>query len=212
MENENAELKRKICHMEYRSGILQENVNDDQIQLLTTEMSKVRKWSNESIIEGLRTKFLCGLTAYEEERKKRFLPSGRTLREKLQGIRFEPGILIEVFDMLENKIKEMQQHDLDCAIVFDEMSIQPGSNYCSNLKKFVGQVTLPGHTGIANHVMVFMIVSLHARWKQVVGYYFTNDTINSGCLKTIIFDLIQRAERIGLRVHASVSDCGGKLQ
>ncbi|XP_062556289.1 uncharacterized protein LOC134221111 [Armigeres subalbatus] len=88
------------------------------------------------------------------------------------------------------------------------MAIQPGNNFCSNLKKYVGNVTLPEHTGVATHVLVFMLTK-KKHWKQVIGYHLTGDSIKSGCLKNIIFDLIRKAEEIGFRVHAAISDCGG---
>ncbi|XP_065086686.1 uncharacterized protein LOC135708493 [Ochlerotatus camptorhynchus] len=89
------------------------------------------------------------------------------------------------------------------------MAIQPGENFCNNLKKYVGKITLPGHEGLANHVMVFMLVGLRSRWKQVVGYFFTGDSIQHGTIKSILYNIIRRTESCGLHVHAVVSDCSG---
>lgn len=186
-------------------------MNTDQAALLTKNITRVRQWSDQSIIEGLKCKFSCGSTAYEIERKKRLLPSGRTLRERLQNIHFESGILDEIFSLLSHKVPTMEDADKNCVLIFDEMAIQPGVNYCNNLKKFVGSITLPGHSGVANHIMVFMLAGLKSRWKQVVAYYYTGDTVNNGCLKSIMLDIIQRAESTGLRVHVSLSDCGGRI-
>ncbi|XP_065072750.1 uncharacterized protein LOC135697090 [Ochlerotatus camptorhynchus] len=99
--------------------------------------------------------------------------------------------------------------DKDAAIVLDKIAIQPGSNYCSNLKKYVGPVTLSGNGELANHLLVFMLVFLRSQWKQVVGYHFTGDSIKNGGIKSILFELINRAEAIGLQVHAVINDCGG---
>lgn len=183
-------------------------VNDDQYSLMTG-LKKIAKWSDDSVTEGFRTRFICGSTAYEVERKKRFLPSTRTLQEKLQNIHFDHGCLDEVLELLQHKVKSMSEMDKDAAIVFDEMAIQPGSNYCSNLKKYVGPVTLSGNGELANHLLVFMLVGLRSRWKQVVGYHFTGDSIKNGGIKSILFELINKAEAIGLQVHAVINDCGG---
>lgn len=210
----NQKLKRKVHELENSRDCstdvdtIQKIVGQDQFSLMTTKVKRIGKWSNESLLEGLRTRFSCGRTAYEEERKKRRLPSSRTLSERLQGLKFEAGCLDEVFEFMEHKIKDMYELDKECAIVFDEISIQKGVNYCSNLKQFVGNITLPNHSGTANHVMVFMLVGIRARWKQVIAYHFTGDTVDHGCLKTIVVDLIRKAENIGLRVHALISDCG----
>ena len=189
---------------------LKQKFNNDQCKLMTG-LKRLRKWSDDSIIEGLRTKFTCGSSAYEVERKKRFLPSTRTLQKKLQCIHFDSGCLEEIVHLLQHKVSCMSEDDKDCVIVFDEMAIQPGITYCSNLKKYVGYTTAPGNTGIANHLLVFMLAGLRARWKQVVGYHFTGDAIESGCLKTILYDLIGKVEAIGLRVYAAISDCGGMV-
>lgn len=178
--------------------------------MITSGLIRIGKWSNESIMEGLRTRFACGSKAYEIERRKRRLPSSRTLCERLQSLRFDSGCLDEIFDILSLKIKQLPDDDKDCVLLFDEMAIQSGTDYCPNLKKFVGNVTLPEHTGIANHALVFMLAGVKTHWKQVIGYHFTGDSINNGCLKDIIFELIRKAEGIGFRVHAVVCDCGGK--
>ncbi|XP_055535309.1 uncharacterized protein LOC129724430 isoform X2 [Wyeomyia smithii] len=154
---ENQSLKRKLKDVETV-------MNPDQFQLITENIKKIKRWSDQSITEGLRCKFSCGSTAYETERKKRFLPSGRTLRERLQNIHFESGVLEEAFVLLEHKVPRMKDTD---------------KNW------------------------------LKARWKQLVAYYYTRDSINNGCLKSILFDVIRKTESTGLRVHAAVSDCGG---
>lgn len=201
---ENRKLKRKLDDVECTTG-------QDQFHLITTGIKKIKKWSNESIAEGLRCRFTCGYTAYEAERKKRFLPSSRTLRERMQELHFESGVLGEILDLLKYKVGSIKDANRHCALVFDEMAIQPGENFCNNLKKFVGKITLPGHEGLANHVMVFMLVGLRSRWKQVIGYFYTGDSIQHGTIKSILYDIIRRTESCGFQVHAVVSDCSGNL-
>lgn len=209
---ENQTLKRKLKVYEDDTAVsrIKKTMNEDQYALIT-RLQRIREWSEESIIEGFRTKFVCGATAYDIECKKRFLPSARTLRRKLQNIHFDSGCLEEVFRLLEYKVAGMKKDDTDVAIVFDEMAIQPGRFYCSNLKKYLGMSTVPPYTEYATHLLVFMVAGLRSRWKQVIAYFFTGDSIESGCLKSILFDLIRRSEAIGLRVHAAISDCGGNI-
>lgn len=97
--------------------------NDDQYQLLSGQVSKVYKWSGESITEGLRARFKMSHNLYERERKKLRLPSARTLNERLQHIHFKPGLLDEVYQLIESKIPFMMNADLDCSLIFDEMAI-----------------------------------------------------------------------------------------
>lgn len=182
--------------------------NDDQYELLAGHVSKVHKWSDEAIMEGLRARFKMSISSYERERKKLRLPSARTLSERLQHIHFKPGILDEVFALMESKIPYMISLDLDCSLIFDEMAIAQGRDYCLNNKHYFGDITLPNHTGAATHVMLFVLVGIRHKWKQIVAYHFTGASIEKGCLKDVIFQIIKRSESIGLRVHAAVSDCG----
>lgn len=204
LKNENAKLKRKIKQQEEDAREdaapatkIKKAIGEDQYMLMSSGKQKIARWSNESIIEGLKTKYACGTSAYEEERKKRKLPSSRTLAEKLQPLKFDAGILHEVFDILRHKVLDLKEDDRDCVLVFDEMSIQAGKDYCAHLKKFLGDVTLAGHSGVGNHIMVFMLVGVRVHWKQIVAYHITGDSIQNNCLKDVLFELVEKAETIG---------------
>lgn len=211
LKTENQKLKRKIDTYEKNAGLseIKKTIGADQFKLMTGA-KRVWKWSDESLVEGYKTRFICGSKAYDVECKKRYLPSSRTLRRKLQHIHFDCGCLDEVFHLLKLKTACMPTCDKDVMIVFDEMAIQAGENYCSNLKKYIGKSTLPKHDTLATHLLVFMVVGLRARWKQIIGYYFTSDSIGKGVLKDALLQLTRKCEDIGLRVHGAVSDCGGK--
>lgn len=53
-----------------------------------------------------------------------------------------------------------------------------------------------------------MLGGIFTRWKQIVAYYYTPDSINGACLKPIIEVIIEKAEAIGLYVHSVTSDMG----
>lgn len=102
----------------------------------------------------------------------------------------------------------MSSSELDCGIVLDEMSIDEAVEYCSNNKKYFGTTTLPASEELATHALVFMLVGIHVRWKQIVAYEFTGNSIPKNCLKSVLDQLICKAEGIGLKVHFVTSDCG----
>lgn len=54
-----------------------------------------------------------------------------------------------------------------------------------------------------------MLAGVKTHWKQVIAYHLTGDSIKSGCLKGIIFELIRKVEGIGFCVHSIISDCEG---
>nr|XP_029725307.1 uncharacterized protein LOC115265180 [Aedes albopictus] len=65
--------------------------NSDQIDVALGRVKKVKKWSEATILRGLKTKFACG-KGYEYLRQQNQpYPSPRTLLEHVQGIPFDTG-------------------------------------------------------------------------------------------------------------------------
>lgn len=60
----------------------------------------------------------------------------------------------------------------------------------------------------ASHALVIMLGGIHARWKQVVAFYFTPRGYDGSQLKPIILELIRKIETIGIYVHSITSDMG----
>lgn len=65
---------------------------DDQLALLSGRVKKVRKWANESIVEGLKVHFACG-RGYETVRQLPYvaLPAYQTLMERIKVVHFDTG-------------------------------------------------------------------------------------------------------------------------
>lgn len=118
--------------------------NDDQKEALTRD-TRGMLWSNASINKALQFKFACGGTGYNLLRENHFpLPSQRTLARRLENFKFDCGILEEVFEFLEHKVKNMTVMERQCSLVFDEMSISEGIQYDPSTEKNYGGVTFPG--------------------------------------------------------------------
>lgn len=84
-------------------------------------------WSPETVKQGLKIKFACGTSGYETLRKLGYpLPSSRTLAQRLQSLRFLPGILHEVVDIMKCKAQTMEDVEKDCVLFLDEMEIATG--------------------------------------------------------------------------------------
>jgi len=66
----------------------------------------------------------------------------------------------------------------------------------------------PEHNGAANHALVFMLADISSRLKQTVAYYFTGDSVKEDTFKTIIIEIISKAEALGLKVNLVTSDMG----
>ena len=51
----------------------------------------------------------------------------------------------------------MNEQERKCCLVVDEMSITPSVEFDHSSGRILGDVTLPGHSGIATHGLVFML-------------------------------------------------------
>ncbi|XP_077522637.1 uncharacterized protein LOC144133421 [Amblyomma americanum] len=81
----------------------------DQRRALTVKTTKGLKWSEKTIREALQIKRACGTAGYELLRSLSYpLPCNRTLIRRLQNIKFLPGVLHEVFNVLKSKVATMQ--------------------------------------------------------------------------------------------------------
>lgn len=159
---------------------------------------------------ALQIKHACGTTGYELLRSLSYpLPSNRTLVRRLQNIRFLPGVLHEVLDVLKRKTETMQDIEKDCVLFMDEMEISQGFDHDRSLDCLFGGTTLPeSNVQVANHALVFMIGGLNTRWKQVIAYHFTGRSVDGAILKDLVFHLIQLCFNISLRVLVVTSDMG----
>lgn len=119
--------------------------NDDQIQIILGQNSRGFKWSNNTILKALKLRFLCGSNGYNELVKHHIpLPSERTLRRKKEGIDFEPGILEDVFDILNKQISLFKDdREKDAVIAIDEMSIVPGEQFDPSTLSYIGNSSMP---------------------------------------------------------------------
>jgi len=69
------------------------------------------KWSNLTICKALKIKFSCGNNGYEKMSKQKIpLLFQKTLRRRLQMLKFDSGVLDEFFKFLEIKIQSFQVH------------------------------------------------------------------------------------------------------
>lgn len=167
------------------------------------------KWSNSTLTKSLKLKFSCGISGYNELLRQGYpFLSIRTLQRRLENLKFDSGILHEIFSFLELKVASFGPHEKDCVLVMDEMAITPGTSYDTSLKKYFGNVTLPDHSGLATHVLVFMLGGITSRWKQVVAYYFTSDSVNGDIFKNSIHQIFEKTEDLGLNILSITSDMG----
>ncbi|XP_077490812.1 uncharacterized protein LOC144101512 [Amblyomma americanum] len=196
-------LKKQVQKHESMADNFAKNtrfLNADQISAISKNSTQGHTWSAETVKQGLQIKFACGTTGYETLRKLGYpLPSSRTLARRIQGLRFLPGILQEVFDVMKCKTDTMENVEKDCVLFLDEMEIATAFELDRGEDVLLGSITLPSKPEEpANHALVFMLGGINQRWKQVIGYEFTGQHVEGAVLKDYVLDIIRRCGQISL--------------
>ena len=201
---------RKFSKDKYALGFsVKKFLNIDQQKALCKSTQRGSKWSSATVKNALQLHFACGPTGYRVLLSQRYpLPSLRTLRRSIQFVKFESGILAEVFHFLAIKVRDMSIHERECCLTLDEMSITPGVEFDTRSGHFIGDVTLPDHKGVATHSLVFMLGGVTTRWKQTVAYYYTGNSTDGSVFAPIVLSIIKRCYDIGLNVAAITCDMG----
>lgn len=117
------QYRKKIAKLQQEVGIkkrflyaLKNMFNDDQIKKLGCEYKRISKWCDPTLVKAYQLKFSCVLSGYKELLKHGFpLPSLRTLNRKLKNLKFQSGILHEVFQFLHIKVSQLENdRDRNC--------------------------------------------------------------------------------------------------
>ena len=125
-------------------------------------------------------------------------------------------VVTEVFELLKLKSCQMTPAETLCSLVLDEMSITPGCQWDVKSDAFIGKVTLGGNKegsgSKATKCLAIMLAGISVRWKQVVYYHFTGNSVNGQEFGPIILDIMTRSYEIGLKVISITSDMGSPNQ
>lgn len=171
------------------------------------------RWSQETIMQALQTRFICKSNGYKHLLKQGYpLPSVRTLTRSVQNFDFSPGLLVKIFELLKVKMANADDIDKECMLAADEMSISDGIQFDPSMASVIGTINIPlfksTSTPNATKALVFMIGGIATRWKQVVSYYFTGNSINPAEFKHLMLMIVDKAESIGLKINSFTTDMG----
>lgn len=194
-------------------------LTESQIKRLARKNRRGVKWTTEEIRQGLTFKMKMGTSAYNDwVQTYPILPSVRSLQEAVQFIRFDAGLLHEMFDMLDFLSQKLPDFERDCELVLDEIQLEESVRYDHALKKMVGNATLEGHSGVAKKALLFIIAGISRRWKVPVAVEFTNEKSaaskkskgnpTGAAYKKVIDEVVYRTEKASLYVCCVTSDMG----
>ncbi|KAJ3659496.1 hypothetical protein Zmor_011182 [Zophobas morio] len=176
-----------------------------------------RRWSNETLTKACKIRLACGGVGYDLLREFNYpLPAQRTLRLRMEHLKFSPGILHEVFNALKPKIELMIEEEKHCALLLDEMAISPRYDFDPSTGIVIGKPTLPSsdnnYEELASHGLVYMLSGATSSWKQVVGYQLTGKSFDANMVVNDIKNIIHEGEKLGLKVDVVISDMAGQNQ
>lgn len=172
-------------------------------------------WQDETLVKALKLRLSCGSQGYSVVRELASpLPTERTIQRRIEGFKFTPGILTEMFDILKIKISVLSEQERHAVLMLDEIQLTKGMDFDPSTGRIMGTPTVPPTKGstrdnaLATHGLVFMLGGLSTRWKQTVAYELTESSFHAATIKARIVDIIDACEQIGIKVHAVISDMG----
>ena len=98
------------------------------------------------------------------------LPCVSTLQKRTKDFNFYPGVFEDVIQMMGEKISKGSYFEKFFALSLDEVSLKSGSEMVYDMKSdaYLGEATLPDHSGPASKALVFQIASI-GKNKKIKG-------------------------------------------
>lgn len=141
------------------------------------------------------------------------LPSTKTLQNVLKKIPIDTGINKAVLEHLRQTSPTKDMKQKVCALLFDEIALQPCLVYNESTDQVdgfedLGKSDLGRSDKVADHALVFMIQGIYEKFKQPIAYYFVKGTISSQNLASIIQEIIRAIHDTGYKILTTVCDQG----
>lgn len=138
------------------------------------------------------------------------LPSRKTLMDLLHKLPLETGINDKIFIHLKDTVSVFKNElDKNCVLLFDEISLAAGIQYCQVQDKVVGVEDLGNDRRrfqFAVKAITFMVHGIKRKFKQPVVYYFTKSGMKTSDLVLLLKEVIRAVQAIGLKIIATVCD------
>lgn len=91
------------------------------------------------------------------------------MQERIQHLKFKPGILEKVFTILKIKVETFKPEEKYAGLLIDEMAIKPGLQYDNSTTSIIGRPTMNLSDGFdsskeyATHGLVFMLCGISTK-------------------------------------------------
>ena len=194
----------------------------EQLKCAMVSDARQMRWHPTMIKWCLNLKLLSS-AAYHSLRSSGFikLPSERTLRDYTHYFKSKPGFQVEVEHMLMKEVgmDTIQEYQRFVTILFDEIKVKESIVYDKHNSHVLGFVELndvydkllqledsqDSHQPIATHILALMVRGVFSDLCFPVAHFPTKD-ICGDQLFSIIWEAVERIERLGLKVVALTGD------
>ena len=195
--------KRHTSSVKYKTSLvkkaLESSFSEPQLKIIVDKKKKVKKWSEEDIINGLILRsFSRRSYLFLRQRQLIPLPGLSTLRHWVRGFQIQPGVLTSVTKLLKQYIENDKSPLTKISILsFDEMEISRCYEYDQETDQVIGP---------HKKIQVAMIRGLFKAWKQPLFYSY-----DTPMKKNLLFWIISRAEETGVQVWGICFDLGNSF-
>ena len=231
LEEEVAALKKENLSIKAKLTSFERIFNEDQFERMVCPGSR-KPFSLKTLQECIHIYYSCGSTAYELLREKGFpFPCARTLRRHLEGLDTQPGTQKDFISMMKKKVEKMSGPEKFCGLAIDEMSICPKIEYDSTTQSYKGHPTIPpgktlakkrqrdkeynesrgyeANDDYAYHAMNVLLCGQTVRYKQLIGYHFTDNSFDEKIFCEWLLSLIKEVkDTLGLVICSVTTDMG----
>jgi hypothetical protein len=218
MKNRQISLKQQVTYLQSKKSILThlKNVNETTGNFILSQLQnqkftpRGRRYTIEDKILALSI-FKQSGKGYRYLSKFFCLPSRKSLTTMLNKIPFYCGVNQSIFEHLKKRVDKMSNINKFCILMFDEVSLSLGLNYCSRRDSVDGFFDYGGanrRLQFADHALAFIVKGIHKKWKQVVWYSFCEGTTPTADLRHIIKTVVDQLATCGLNLVATISDQG----
>lgn len=172
--------------------------------------SKKCKWESDEKLLSLSIYYISPRCyRFLRDQKGLALPSVSFIREIVNSLNLLPGINTDLMLRIKLKAEKLFSWELDCSLMWDDMTIKMGVAYDPKNDRIVGIQDL-GSLGrspqVAKYACLFAIRGVRSSWKLPVCHYFAARPIKGKILATLIVEVIRALHNSGLKVRTCVCD------
>lgn len=107
----------------------------------------------------------------------------------------KPGFCPVILNCLKMQTTKMERKEKFCILSFDEMCLKSSVHYNEKIDQIIGfeqayNLEKNENPKLATKALVFLARGLIRNWKQIIGFFFTSNSVSSLTFKKMILEAI----------------------